>query len=280
MLRKLLDEISKLGIQAQDGDAGKIEDIYFDDQAWTIRYFVVNTGSWLLGRRVLISPLAVDQPDWTHHVLRVKLTREQVQNSPDIDLERPVSRQQLIDLHQHYGWPMLWDVDPMMGTSVTGMYPLAWVARQEAAEEQAQTRNRAAQAAEMPANQKPDDPHLRSAHEVKNYHIHASDGEFGHVKDFFVTEADWIVRYLLIDSRRWLPGREFLIAPDWIDSLNWSEAEVRVKLPRDKIEESPEYVPGRAIQRDYETQLYRHYEVPGYWIGDTGEKPAYQSKSS
>ena len=278
MLHKLLDEISRLRIQAQDDDAGKIEDVYFDDQTWCLRYFVVNTGSWLWGRRVLISPLAVEKPDWAQHVLRVKLTREQVKNSPDIDLERPVSQQQLVELHQYYGWPMFWDVDPMLGASIVGTYPVAWAPRQEAAGEPAQTKNRAAQSVEAPADQKPADRHLRSAHEVKSYHIHATDGEFGHVEDFFASEADWIVRYLLIDSHRWLPGRKFLIAPDWIDSINWSEAEVKITLTRQRIQHSPEYIPDQAIQRDYESKLYRYYEAPGYWVGKPDSTPASQAK--
>jgi uncharacterized protein YrrD len=252
MLRRLLDEISRLRIEAQGADAGRIEDVYFDDQAWFVRYFVVNTGSWLLGRRVLIAPLAVEQPDWTRHVLRVKLTKDQVKHSPDIDLERPVSQQQLIDLHQYYGWPTFWDADPMLGAPMLGLYPAAWAARQETAEEQAATKNRADQGAEAPANREPADRHLRSAHEVKGYHIHAADGEFGYVEDFFVSETDWILRYLLIDSHRWLPGRKFLIAPDWVTSIDWSEAEVKVTQTRERIQHSPEYIPDQAIQRDYE----------------------------
>jgi hypothetical protein len=271
MLRKLLGELAQLRIQAQGSDAGKIEDVYFDDHEWIVRYFVVNTGSWLLGRRVLVSPVAVAAPDWANHVLRVKLTKEQVESSPDIDLERPVSRQQLFELHQYYGWPMFGDADPMLGTSFMGLYPSIWAAREQQAEEAAQTKNRAAQSAEAPANQEPGDRHLRSAHEVKGYHIHAADGEFGYVEDFFVSESDWFVRYLLIDSHRWLPGRKFLIAPPWIDAIDWPQSEVKITKTREQIEHSPEYIPQQAIQRDYETKLYRHYEAPGYWLNQPDE---------
>jgi hypothetical protein len=271
MLRKLLDEISKLTIQARDEEAGRIEDIYFDDHDWFVRYFVVNTGSWLLGRRVLISPLAVEVPDWVNHVLRVKLTKEQVRGSPDIDLERPVSRQQLIDLHQYYGWPTFWGNDPMIGTTMLGMYPPTLMANLDIAKERAETTDRAAQSAEKPANEKPADPHLRSIGEVKGYHLRAKDGEFGYVEDFFASESDWVIRYVLIDSHRWLRGRQFLIAPSWIKSISWPETQVRVNLTTEHIRHSPEYIPGKAIERDYETELYRHYEVPGYWIGETAE---------
>jgi hypothetical protein len=262
MLRKLLSEISKLGIRAQDDDAGKIDDVYFDDHKWVIRYFVVNTGSWLLGRRVLIAPAAVERPDWEQHVLRVNLTKEQVDNSPDINLTQPVSRQQLVDLHQYYGWPTFWDMDPMMG----GAYPIDWTRPQPlAVNEEAPAEPGRTKTNETSPTQKQKDPHLRSAHEVKNYHIQAEDGEFGYVEDFFVSDDEWIVRYLLIDSHRWLPGRMFLIAPDWIDSINWSESEVKVTLPRQRIQDSPEYAPHQTVQRDYEAKLYEYYGVPGYW---------------
>ncbi len=273
MLRKLLGEIARLDIQAQGDNAGKIEDVYFDDQAWFVRYFVVNTGSWLLGRRVLIAPLAVAAPDWTQRILSVKLTKQQVQDSPDIDLEQPVTRQHLIDLHQYYDWPMFGGADPMFNSSLVSLYPSDWAARNQSAEQQTETWNRAEQSADAPANQEPGDPHLCSAQDVRHYHVRTVDGEVGHVEDFFVSEEDWIVRYLLVDSRRWLPGRKFLIAPAWIESISWADAEVRTTVTRDQVERSPEYTPAQVIERDYEIQLYHHYEVPGYWVGET-EKPA------
>jgi hypothetical protein len=240
-------------LQASDGDAGTLEDLFFDDQRWTVRYLVVDTGPWLLGRKVLLSPIVADRPDFVLLVLPVRLTKKLIQSSPEINLDEPVSTQKFEELHEHYGWPAYWAGSPVLGTPTLGAYPMIY-AHTEMEEEGTE--------AETP----PGDPHLRSAKEVMGYRIHAQDGEIGHVQDFFVDEDDWCIRYMLVDTRDWLPGRRVLVSPDWIEDVSWAEAQVHVNLTRQQVKESPEYSPVSEPSRSYEAELYRYYGWPGYWV--------------
>lgn len=250
------EKLYGLDVKAEDGDAGRVHDLYFDDQQWIVCYLVVDTGSWLSGRRVLVSPLAVETPPWSEGELPVTLTKSQVEHSPDIDLDKPVSRQQIVDLHEYYGWPAYWGGSMMMGTASVGVYPMV-IAGVEAVEEEMEE--------EGPSEKYRGDPHLRSARAVEGYDIHAVDGEIGHVEDFFVADEDWAIRYVLVDTRDWLPGRKVLLSPQWIERIDWAEMGVHVGLTRAQIENGPEYDPEAPLSRVYEIRLHEHYGRPGYW---------------
>jgi len=229
-------------IEATDGNIGVIYSFYFDDLSWTIRYVVVDTGSWLPGRRVLVSPAVVGEPHWEMRQLPVNLTQEQVENSPDIDTDQPVSRQHQIALHDYYAWPMYWTVAPI-GPGTVAMPP-------ELVEEFASESG---------------DPHLRSTQEVLGYYIHASDGDLGHVEDFIVDDDNWTIRYMVVDTRNWLPGKKVLVAPEWITEVSWGESKVHVDLTQDAIKDSPEYDSTETVNRVYEERLYDFYGRPKYW---------------
>ena len=109
------------------------------------------------------------------------------------------------------------------------------------------------------------DPHLRSTQAVTGYHIHALDGEIGHVEDFIIDDETWAIRYLVIDTKNWWPGKKVLISPAWIERISWSESEVYINLNRDRIQQSPEYTAETLLDRAYEIKLHRHYEREGYW---------------
>ena len=110
------------------------------------------------------------------------------------------------------------------------------------------------------------DPHLRSTHDVTGHHIHATDGEIGHVDDFMIDDDTWAIRYLVVDTRNWWPGKKVLISPKWITSVNWDKSTVSVDLLRDTIKQSPEYSEESPPTRDYETELHGHYNRQGYWV--------------
>jgi sporulation protein YlmC with PRC-barrel domain len=112
------------------------------------------------------------------------------------------------------------------------------------------------------------DPALRSTHDVSGHHIQATDGEIGHVEDFIIDAETWAIRYLIVGTRNWWPGRKVLISPQWINRVSWSESKVFVGLSRETIKQSPEYTEASLLSRDYETGLYRHYNRPGYWIDE------------
>jgi len=248
MLRSV-KEVEGYMLRARDGDIGRCKDFLFDDEIWVIRYMVADTGKWLPSKKVLISPISLGEPDYPSRIFPVRLSKKQIEQAPDLDTDAPVSRQYEAKYHEYFGWPYYWG-----GAEVWGPYsypaPLYADKRKEAVKVQ-------------PEN---GDPHLRSAGEVTGYHIQARDGEIGHVEDFIVDDRAWNIRYMVVDTRNWLPGsRKVLISPDWIVSIQWLEREVAVDLNVEEIKESPEYDPSAPVNREYEARLYDFYGRPKYW---------------
>lgn len=233
-------------LHATDGVIGSIHDFSFDDRSWKIRYVVVNTGGWLTGRQVLLSPVSFGSPDWEQSAIPVALTREQIEKSPSIDDDRTVSRQHEIDLHKYYGWPPYWTSVPLGGI---GWVPLPTEALTEG----------------EGGSEPEGDPNLRSVREVRTYKIHALDGDMGRVDDFLFEDEDWSIRYLVVDTRTWLRGKSVLVSPGWIGSIQWDEKKVYVDLTREAIRGAPEYDPSQPVTRDYEQKLYDHYGRSRYW---------------
>jgi hypothetical protein len=234
-------------VLAGNREVGKVHDFYFHDDTWLIRYLVVETGHWLARRKVLITPGALGKPHWAGFNFPVALTPEQIEKSPDIDTEKPVSRQQETDLHNHYGWPFYW-VDPGPGAwppfMPLGPLPAACASPHALPEEK---------------KDKKADPHLRSAREVTGYHIHASDGEMGHVEDFIVEDAIWVIRYMVVHASNWFPARKVLISPQWLGEINHLARRVAVTLARDAILQCPEFDPETPVNREYEGRLSGYF---------------------
>ncbi len=218
-------------LRATDGEIGKVKDVYFDDHTWTARYLVIDTGGWLTGRQVLISPNTLRGVDPASELLAVSLTRGQVENSPSIYEDQPVSRQHEAELADYYGYPYYWSA---AYAGIPSAYPIATVppvpleptgladgwsksAREEG------------------------DPHLRSAEEVMGYRIQAEDGEIGHVEDFLLDDDSWRIQAMVVDTRDWLPGKKVLLSPESIEEVDWPGASVHVRLRRDEVEGQPGY---------------------------------------
>jgi hypothetical protein len=248
MLRSV-KEIINYVIQAKDGEIGRCKDFLFDDDYWTIRYMVAETGKWLPGRKVLISPISLGDPEGLDHRFTVNLTKEQIKSSPPIDEHAPVSRQYEKKYFDHYYWPYYW-----AGPGVWGAppYPIPMPVRQPEAVEETEDGDR-------------DENHLRSVKEVTGYHIQAVDGHIGHVEDYIVDEETWTIRYMVVDTRNWLPGRKVLVTPYWIKSVDWAGNTVEVDLTTEAVKESPHYNPSEPVNREYEIQLYDYYGRPTYW---------------
>ena len=244
MLRKLRDLLGST-ILAKDGAIGKVHDFYFDDEHWTVRYMVADTGGWLTGRLVLLSPIALGEPDWSGRTFPVSLTRQQIEDSPGVDSDRPVSRQHQIDLHGYYGWPLYWG-GGMETAAVLGAYP-GLVLQPEPYK-----RGKPA-VGEETVGQAQDDPHLRSTREVTGYHIEAVDADIGHVQDFIVDDEDWAIRYMLVDTRNWLPGKNVLVSPQSIGQVSWEDRKVYVDLPRQSIKEAAGFHASAIARRQYES---------------------------
>lgn len=253
-------ELKGYTIRASDGDIGEVMQFYFDDEKWTIRYLVADTGGWLMGRKVLISPAALGRVDWNSRTLGVNMTKERVENSPSIDTDRPVSRQHESAYYDYYGYPYYWSGPYVWGPVAYPVYPPIAPGAAPGAAGAPSTVDR-----ELAAARQSEDVHLRSTMEVTNYYIEASDGDIGHVEDFLIDDESWTIRYIVIDTRNWWPGKKVLVSPEWIRSVSWSDARVHIDLPRDKIKNGPEYDPSLPLTRDYETQLHKHYGRSEYW---------------
>jgi len=292
-----------LRIHAQDGDLGRVDDFYFDDREWKIRYMIVRTGSWFSEKRVMLSPSAITQVVWEEPSLFVNLTKEQIRESPDLDLQKPVTREQEMELARHYRWPTYWTGDPAgavgssastldfaatgipsMGVapiglpasgvsghtsndhiandiSSTGISDEASISQDLATTPEGRVEaelQRAAQARGLHHYQ-------HGVTELTGYHLAATDGEIGRVEDFFIDEETWQIHYLLVDTGNWLSERKVLISPSWITETSWEGKQVRVKMTRAQIENSPEYDPVKAPDRAYEGRLHEHYEERPYW---------------
>ncbi len=247
MIRSL-EDLRNYAILARDDEIGKVSDFFFDDLAWVVRYVVADTGGWLEDRQVLLSPLVLGQPDWEAQAVPVNLTRRQVEGSPPIAADLPVSRQMEVDLAEYYGWPPYWQTTPPMtgvGAMAAGPAP-----------------------PEGSAGARPEtgDPHLRSVEEVTGYHIQARDGSIGHVEDLIAKDENWVIRYLVVDTRNLLPGKKVLVSPAWVEDVNWVERLVHVDLLQETIKNSPEFDPSAPVNREYEVQLYDYYGRPKYWV--------------
>lgn len=243
MLRSL-QGLHDFAIGATDAPIGKVHSFLFDSRRWNVRYLVADTGTWLPGRKVLIAVTALGRPNWEDRVFPVTLTRDEVKTAPDVDADKPVSRQREIELHRYYGWAPYWSG---FGVPMSGA-PLPPPTDAEEAKQAAQG-----------------DPNLRSTREVKGYHIHATDGQIGHVEDFIAGDEDWVVRYLVVDTRNWLRGRSVLVSPEWIQKVSWDEQQVYVDAGKKIVKECPTYNPSAPVNREYEVQLYDYYGRPKYW---------------
>lgn len=239
-----IKELVGYTVRGQDGEIGAVQTFYFDDQDWVVRYLVVETGDWLNGRRVLLSPLALDPPDPASQTIPLALTRETVANSPDVPLDRPITRQHEMELYSYYNWPFYWGIDTGAGPGLSG-YPLIELASEVEGK--------------LADQQAPNDANLRSSREVLGYTIQARDGEVGQLDDLIADETTWRLQYLVVDTGGWLPGRKVILAPTWIEDMSFPDASLSIDLERETVQNSPEWDPSQPLDQDYEDRLYTHY---------------------
>lgn len=248
-MKRSINSLIGYTMGATDGEIGKVKEFYFDDESWTIRYLIVETGNWLSGRKVLISPEAVLTPDWDTKVFPVNLTKKQIENSPDIDTEKPVSRQQEMKLYEHYPWTSYWGGLWAGGMGTAGMMMPMSVPFEQAIQNEANTAGR----------QTDDNPHLRSTDNVTGYNIKATDGEIGDMEDFIIDDNTWKIHFMLVDTGNWFPGKKVLISPKWIKEIKWDTSTVLVSASVEHVKNSPEYQPGQEINESYEANLQNYY---------------------
>ena len=249
-----IKELEKFKISATDGLIGELTDCYFDDELWVVRYLVVDTGSWLTPQKVLLSPYSMGDVDLEGKTIPTSVTRAQVKASPSIDTAKPVSRQHEREYLGYYNYPDYWG-----GTGLWGMgdYPEILSAseheRSKADREQSEFEN---------------DPHLRSCNAVIGYHIHATDGDIGHVQGYLIDTRSWAIRYLIVNTSNWWLGHSVLISPEWIDQISWEESRVTIDWTRQAVKNAPTFDPSLPLERGAERKLYGHYGYTSYYWDD------------
>ncbi len=210
-----IKSLEGLKLSAQDGEIGHVADFYFDDTSWAIRYLVANTGPWLTGRMVLISPHSLGRPLADDKKFQVNLSRQQIEDSPSISADMPVSRQYEFDYYRYYGWPVYWYGNGgLWGTSTSpAMLPFSPQERE---------------AAQSRGDSEAD--HLRSTKAVTGYALQATDGEIGSISGFLVDDESWHVGKLIADTGHWYNGNDILIPTAKIERISYEESKVYVSL--------------------------------------------------
>lgn len=246
-------ELKGFKLNCKDGILGKVKDFYFDDHYWTTRYLVADTGGWLSEKQVLISPYAITDVNEEEEYIMLDLSKKQIQDSPPLESDKPISKQYESSYYDYYRWPSYWD-----GNFMWGEYP--YINRAPGNWDQ---RTRSI---------KPWNPNLRSVHAVNGNYIEATDGEIGHVADFLIDSETWAIRYLIADTHNFWPGgKQVLLSPQWIDRVSWPDKRIYVDVSKATIKGAPEYTSDFLITRNYETGLYSYYDQNGYWVNDVAE---------
>jgi hypothetical protein len=235
-MRRSAKELLGYALSARDGEIGKLHDLLFNDAAWGVRHVVVDIGSWLSDKLVLVPPSVFQEPYREEKTVSVDMTCEQIQSAPRVAADPPVSRR-LGEL-----WPRVSAVKMAAGLGVVHPDLMEKVDR------------------------RPRDPHLRSTREVMGYEIQAIDGLIGHVEDFIVDTETWIIRYVVVDTRNWWAGKKVLVAPDWMSEVDWPGRTVHVELTRNRIKGSPAYDPSQPVNLEYEDRVYDYYGRFKYWV--------------
>ncbi len=240
-------DLKGVSLHATDGDIGHVRDVYFDDERWVVRYFVVETGPLIFGKEVLLSPASVEAIDGQSRRIHVDLTVEEIKGSPSIDLRKPVSRREEERLLQYYNLTPYWAGPDIWATAAyaRGLPPLE------------------GEGPDLPAPHEEDrsEQRLRSCAEIMGYAVDGVDGSAGYVDDFLAEYETWRLRYLVVDSHKLLPGKRVLVCPDWVEGIRWAERAVSASLKTEVIRDAPAYAGVSDLGEDYEASLRSHFEA-------------------
>ncbi len=229
-----MSSITGLTVEAEDGKIGTVSDFLFDDRTWKLRWMVIDTSGWLTGRKVLVHPSSIGPVDYPGGRLAVHLSKHQVKDSPGISSDAPVSRQMQDGLYGYYGWDPLWGGGSYFG----GYYPYA-MGMPPATRGHHYDEGELLAADRIDQHRDDADPHLRSVAAVSGYHIQATDGSIGHIQNFMLETDNWGIRYLVVDTKNWWPGKHVLLSPYAVTNISWGDREVTVDLSRERVKASP-----------------------------------------
>ena len=255
-MMQVISALKGFAIEASDGRVGTVVDFLFDDALWRVRWLVVDCGNWLQGRKVLIHPSAILRNDLEQQRFLVSLTKAQVEKSPELAEDQPVSQQMENQLYTYYGWDPLWGGPYLSETPGAIAWPYMAPPYFGLGLDTGEAHGKR-------ASLHGSDPHVRSVNEVRGYYLRAVDGEIGHVENFMIDDGDWSIHYFIVDTRNWWPGKRVLISPLAVKSIEWFDRRVELDVSREQIKSSPSWDPLDAFTQVYAKRLHKHYGWPG-----------------
>ncbi|MCA0970737.1 PRC-barrel domain-containing protein [Halobacillus litoralis] len=225
-------------IDAEDAELGKVDAFLFDDEKWAVRYLAADTRKWLPGRKVLISPISIEKINHDANHISVHLTKEQVKESPDIDTDQPVSREQEARMNLFFGWGNYWGEPGIWGP---GFYPSEVVQQEmiEMTEEQSE------------------ESHVRKTSEIEGYHVRAKDGVTGKVESFLIDDETWKIRYVIVKMED--ADKKVLLPSEQIVNVSWAEQTIQTAAIKEAFNQAPAYHPDVSLTPDYEEQIKKAY---------------------
>ncbi|WP_059105594.1 PRC-barrel domain-containing protein [Shouchella shacheensis] len=269
--------LETFAMSAEDGELGKIDDVYMDAQDYAVRYFVGDTRTWFFGGKVLLSPRSFSSLDYEEGSVNVNATKEQIKDSPKPDEHAPIKRHYEQELSDHYGWPYYWAAPgqpglaaPMSGTGGTPvpgpLVPPVLTERENKKQTKEDVRTESAEQ-EREARYPNEEQYLHSLNELIGYNVHARGGEFGNVTDFLLEEVDnqWFVRYFVADTGGVFRNEPTLISMDWIKEVTWLDHAIVVDMDREKLDHAPPHTHEVPLTRKRESELHHYYGRTPYW---------------
>jgi hypothetical protein len=242
-------------IEASDGRIGSVSDFLFDDTTWAFRWLVVDNSTWLKERRLLVHPSSISKIANDRRALSVTLTMAEIEGSPSVSRDEPVSRQMQINLYDYYGESPFWEGGGYFGggaiASPFSPPPMRGPTSQDVLDAN-------------PLDEDERDPHLRSVAAVTGYRVHATDGSIGHVENLLIDDSRWEVHYFILDTRNFWAGRHVLLSPHAVTEIDWALHEIQVNLTREAVKTSPEWNPTDVIDAQFQQRLHTHYNWPAY----------------
>jgi sporulation protein YlmC with PRC-barrel domain len=240
-MKRSLKELSTCNIKTKDGKIGYTRDFLFDENLWVIRYLVADFGKLLTPERILIPRVFIKSPLLEDKLFISVLSQAEIDNCPRPEDHMPISRKYEEEIYKHYNFDPYWST-AFLGTAGS-FYP-----------------PRPINIPSKDLNEEDLDTSLRSFKEVEGYHVHASDGNIGHIEDLIIDEDDWQIIYAIVDTSNWLPwSKKVLLAIDWMRKISYVKREVKTNLTIETIKNAPEYKPADIIDEVYEKGLHDFY---------------------
>lgn len=233
MLRSVR-ELLGYGVSATDGRIGVVKDLLFNQNGWCVCHAMVDLTDLIPGKRVILPPESFGKPGLKDFSFPVNLSSDELKNCPTLEIDESAYKEHAEELYRHFGWEPCWKC------------PSVEPERKQDKEYE-------------------EDNQMRSSKEIMSYGVESTDGSVGHVIDIILDDSEWVIRYIVVSTRNWLPGGKVLIAPSWITRIEWSELKIYISHNRQEVKDSPVFDPSEPVNREYEEVLYDYYGRQKYW---------------